>query len=56
MGMITEATLLNIQTDIRENFRKEILEAIDKKESELSDEDANGHIMWNRMREFIKSL
>ena len=33
-----------------------IIEAIEKKESKLADEDTEAHIWWNKFKELIKSI
>jgi len=37
-------------------MKKEILKRISAEEALLHDEDAEGHIWWNRFREFIEAI
>jgi len=37
-------------------MKEEILRRISDEENKLHDEDAEGHIWWNKFREFIKAI
>ena len=37
-------------------MKEEILRRISDEEKKLDDRDANGHIWWNKFREFIESI